>query len=421
MPTEQVLVARAAGRLLEERERLIASLVRVTRAQISALDHDAASRSLLEASITENIVAAMNFLQQGIDAQHLEAPTAALAYARMLAQRDVPLSALIRAYRIGHSTFLDTAFTVLDDLPAEDRLSLVVALVRRSAQFIDLVCEQVGRTYELERERWVASQSGVRQQWVNELLGGGPVDRAAAERALRYPLDAVHVACTLWPVGQMSSFDLVSAVEEVRARAVSVLRARACLVVPTDELESRLWFALPARADDGLQALAPPDGVFLHAAIGRPGADLAGFRTSARQAGRVKEIVAARLGRPGDKDHAIHRPVGPRWVPYDDVAPIALMAGDLEAVREFVTVTLGDLAQSNTRNAMLRETLQAFLTHHRSYAATAEVMNLHRNSIQYRVQHATALLPEAAESLEDDYNVRTALLAAQWLGGPVLF
>ncbi|MER7101697.1 helix-turn-helix domain-containing protein [Streptomyces humidus] len=67
---------------------------------------------------------------------------------------------------------------------------------------------------------------------------------------------------------------------------------------------------------------------------------------------------------------------------------------------------------------MLRETLRTFLTHHRSHAATAEAMNLHRNSIQYRVQQATALLPGGGRSLEDDFNVRAALLAVHWLGGP---
>ncbi|MER5910683.1 hypothetical protein ABT124_09310 [Streptomyces sp. NPDC001982] len=43
-----------------------------------------------------------------------------------------------------------------------------------------------------------------------------------------------------------------------------------------------------------------------------------------------------------------------------------------------------------------------------------------RNSIQYRVQQATALLPHGAHSLDDDFDVRAALLAAHWLGGAVL-
>lgn len=47
-------------------------------------------------------------------------------------------------------------------------------------------------------------------------------------------------------------------------------------------------------------------------------------------------------------------------------------------------------------------------------------MNMHRNSIQYRVRHTTELLPGASEDLRDDYNVRTVLMAAFWLGETVL-
>ncbi|MER6413561.1 PucR family transcriptional regulator [Streptomyces humidus] len=418
MHGEQALVARVADRLWEARDSLIANLMRLTRDQISVLQHDAAARSLLEASITENVVAGLNFLRQGIDAAYVEAPTAALTYARILAQRDVSLSALLRAYRMGYSQALELAFSVLDDIPAETRVPTVVAVVQRTAEFVDQVTEQVGRAYELERDRWVASRSGVRQQWVNELLGDGPADRGAAERALRYPLDAVHLACVLWPAGRMTPFDLVPAVEEARAHLVSVLRARSSLVVPTDEREARLWFALPEGDPVALDALAPPPRTPLHAAVGRPGADLAGFRASARQAARVKEIAVMRLGPTEANGAGGHRPVGPRWVRYDDLAPVALMAGDVDAAREFAVTTLGRLAEGGARNAMLRETLRTFLTHHRSHAATAEAMNLHRNSIQYRVQQATALLPGGGRSLEDDFNVRAALLAVHWLGGP---
>ncbi|MFF8989186.1 PucR family transcriptional regulator [Streptomyces sp. NPDC014983] len=409
MQSQEALVRRVGDRVRESRETLIEELVRDTRAQIGALDHDAAARSLLEASITENIVAAINYLRQGIDPDLLEAPTAALAYARFLAQRDVPQSALIRAYRIGHQRFLDHAFALLGDLPAAERVPVCVELVRRSARYIDLICEQVGRTYERERERWVASRSGVRQQWVTDLLGGRPVDRAAAERALRYPLDAVHIACTLWPAGRMTSFDLVAAVDDVRAHAVSVLRAGAALLVPTDEHETRLWLALPTA---GPAHLTAPEGSPLHAAIGRPAPGLTGFRTSARQAARVREILGTRLGSGAG--------AAPLWVHYDEAAPVALMAGDLPAVRDFVTASLGALAAADPRAAVLRDTLRTFLTHHRSHAATAQAMSLHRNSVQYRVHRATSLLPHGDDSLTDDFNVRAALLAAHWLGDAAL-
>lgn len=44
-------------------------------------------------------------------------------------------------------------------------------------------------------------------------------------------------------------------------------------------------------------------------------------------------------------------------------------------------------------------------------------MSLHRHSVRYRMQQATALLPHGVHSLRDDFDVRAAPLAAQWLGG----
>lgn len=419
MSPEQALVAQLAERLAQEHRDLGARVLAMIRAEITALDHDVRSRSLLEASVTENIVAALHFLQQGIAVEHLDAPTAALAYARMLAQRDVPLSALIRAYRIGHTMFLDTAFQSADTLAPPDRVQLVIALVRRSALYIDKICEQVGRTYELERDRWVSSRSGVRQQWVNELLAGGPVDLSQAERALRYPIDSIHVAYTLWPATEMTSFDVIAEVDDVRRHLVSASGARASLAVPTDEHETRLWLTLPQGTRRAGYELEPPRNCRLHASIGRPGGGLAGFRTTAYQAARVRDVIAARLAhdqatRSGSSASA------PRWVHYDDVAAVALMATDMAALRDHVITTLGGLATSTARSEMLRETLHVFLTLNRSYAGAAQEMNLHRNSVQYRVQQAIDLLPNGATMLDDDFNVRAALVAAHWLAERVV-
>lgn len=96
------------------------------------------------------------------------------------------------------------------------------------------------------------------------------------------------------------------------------------------------------------------------------------------------------------------------------------MAGDLPAVRDFVAATPGELAQARLRGATPRETLRTFLTHHRSCAAAAQAMNPHRDSVQYRVQQASALLPHGARSLGDDFDVRAALLASHWLGSALL-
>lgn len=391
--------ARIAGDLVVASDDVVASVVAAARDRIAALAQDESGRALLEASVAENIVAAVDFAQGRVRVEDLEAPAAALSYARTLAQRDVPLSALVRAYRVGHARVLDHAFEQIDAVPLEHQAAFVMALVRRSQDFIDRVLEQVGRAYEVERERWVASRSGVRQQWVNDLLAGTTVDVAEASATLGYPVDGRHVCVRLWPATPMTGGETATAVGEVRQHLASRLRARESLLVPTDERQVRLWLATSGPRD-----VTPPAECRLNAAISSPGTGLTGFRRTAEEADLVQAVVAARPG-------------APRWVQYDAVAPIALLARDPTPLRELVASTLGELAARTERAEMLRETLRAFLAHHRSYATTGGVLNLHRNSVQYRVQQALALLPRRPE---DDLHLRVALDAAHWLGETVL-
>jgi hypothetical protein len=64
---------------------------------IPVLAGEPALTSLLDASVEENVVTVVHMLCHGIVTAHVEAPTVALEYARRLAQRDVPATALIRA------------------------------------------------------------------------------------------------------------------------------------------------------------------------------------------------------------------------------------------------------------------------------------------------------------------------------------
>ena len=68
---------------------------------IPQLRSDKPVLSLLEASVAENVATMLHVLQHDIDLDKVHAPAAAQEYARRLAQRDVPISALLRAYRIG--------------------------------------------------------------------------------------------------------------------------------------------------------------------------------------------------------------------------------------------------------------------------------------------------------------------------------
>src|SRR6266704_2400297 len=59
------------------------------------------------ASIAENVVTAVHILAgAGEEAPSTTAPIAAIDFARRLAQHDVPVTELIRAYRVGQTRFI---------------------------------------------------------------------------------------------------------------------------------------------------------------------------------------------------------------------------------------------------------------------------------------------------------------------------
>ncbi|WP_111508705.1 PucR family transcriptional regulator [Mycobacterium kyogaense] len=392
------------------REQFIAELVSVTRAEIRSLDDDSRMVELLHASITENVIAAIHFLEYGGDEADVEAPSAALAYARAMAQRDVALSALIRAYRIGHGRFVDQAMALLAaHTPADDALPAARQLVHRAAAWIDRICDQVGVAYEQERDRWVGSRSGLRQHWVNELLAGGAADIAKAEDALDYRLDRSHVAAVMWPDNVVATRDVGDVFDRARSALGRVLgTSETALMVPTDEREVRLWWPIDTIDVATVRSVLEHSDLAVRVAMSGCGHGVEGFRRSLSEAERAK-VVALSGG----------SAVG-RLVCYDDVAPVALMATNMPDLRMFVQRTLGALAVDDERSGLLRNTLREFLARNRSFAGTASAMFLHRNTIQYRVAQAMEACSASFDEPDVVVNIQIALTACRWMGPSLL-
>lgn len=97
-----------------------------------------------------------------------------------------------------------------------------------------------------------------------------------------------------------------------------------------------------------------------------------------------------------------------------------MMTGDLDELRCFVGDALGELSVDDERNGWLRETLRTFLLRNRSYVATADVMVLHRNTIQYRVAQAMEYCGQNFDDPEAVFNVQIALELCQWMAPGVL-
>ena len=142
--------AEVGGALIPRTAQISADIYQLIVREIPQVSGDTRVLKLLEASVSENVATVLNVIQHGIDLENVHAPAAAQEYARRLAQRGVPVAALLRAYRIGSTRFQEWC---LEELAQRtDDASLVSAAAMRIARilaaYIDKVSEELLSAYE---------------------------------------------------------------------------------------------------------------------------------------------------------------------------------------------------------------------------------------------------------------------------------
>ncbi|MBF6272173.1 MULTISPECIES: CdaR family transcriptional regulator [Nocardia] len=407
-------VARIAARM-NEQVTGVSSLIKDALEQlIPELRGDARTVELLGASVEGNVDTILHALRHGIAVERITAPTAALEYARRLAQHGVPVNALVRAYRLGQRRLTELVFAELHaiDMEPTTRIAVIEEITDVLFAYIDWISQQVVAVYEEERERWLENRNSVRAMRVREMLAQDTaVDVDDATAAIRYPLRRHHVAMVLWyPDADSDSDDLARLQRFVRELAGAVDAAAAPLFAAADRTSGWVW--LPFTSDPGDPAeqirrfaLGRPDTP--HIAIGAVGVGVDGFRRSHRQAQQAR-AVAARRG-PEDKIVASTDP---------GLMAVALLGGNPAAVRDWVADVLGPLATDTASDARLRDTLRVFLRTGSSYKAAAQELDLHYNSVKYRVGRAVSRRGRPIADARLD--VELALLVCHWYGKTVL-
>ena len=376
--------------------------------EIPQLHGDKRVLALLEASVGENVATVLHIIQHGIELENVHAPAAAEEYARRLAQRGVPASALLRAYRIGSARFQDWCLEELGR--STDNASIVSAAGMRIADitsaYIDKVSEEVLSAYEAEKENWLRNLSVARSARVQALLRGERVNVDSSEAILGYRLRQHHVGVVCWVANATPGGSALGALEQATAEMArqAGLDGRPAFL-PRDESSAWAWFPLGSKdAFPGVCAVGAESGIRF--ALGSAGSGVSGFRRTHQQAMGAQAVALAAGG--------AGRPV----TSFADVAPLALMSGSTELMRTWVIETLGTLADDDGQHAMLRDTLRVFLQESGSFVAAAERLTLHKNTVRYRVGKAEESLGRPVG--EDRLQVELALLAAQWLGPAVL-
>ncbi|MDI9894177.1 helix-turn-helix domain-containing protein [Rhodococcus sp. IEGM 1381] len=403
------VIAEMSAHLVEESRNIRAVLER----EIAELGGDTQLVELLGASIEGNVDTVFHVLQHGITTDHLHAPSAAMEYARRLAQHAIPVTALVRAYRLGQSTLLDRIFARIQASPIDPALGLQVShrIVSVSSVYIDWISEQVVSAYQVEHERWLANRNNVRATQIRELLStGGPTDDRLATKQIGYQLAQHHCAAILWTGEPESERDGLSLLEQLAGRICQSIDNRPTpLFVAADTLSAWVWIPLGNRPDrldvSNIRAsLGADDFGDAQVALGTVQVGSAGFRTSHLQAQHARSIAALAEG--------ARRTV----TSYADpgVAVSSLVGSDLPRAHEWIRTTLGPLADNTEAAQRLRDTLRTYFDCRSSHKATALALHLHYNTVKYRVKSAEQMLGHPIN--ENRFDIEQALMLQSWLG-----
>ena len=410
-PSAAESVSAVSAALDPRAAEVYADIYRLIVREIPQLRSDKRVLALLESSVAENVATMLHILQHSIDLEKVHAPAAAEEYAR-LAQRGVPIAALLRAYRIGSARFGDWC---LQELGRQtDNASVVSAAGLRIAgivaSYIDQVSEEVVSAYESEKENWLRNQSAARAARVRTLLRDEQVDVSSSEAMLGYRLRQHHLGAVTWITGASGGGDALGRLEQMTAEVAAEAHCEGRpIFIPQDEFSAWAWLPLGARRDivlPRLSAKGTSAADKIRFALGEPAPGLQGFRRTHQQA-LSAQAVALAAG-----------PSGQLVTSFGEVAPLALMSGSIELLQAWVTETLGALADDDEHHARLRDTLRVFLQENGSYKTTAERLMLHKNTVQYRVRKAEETLRRPI--VQNRLQIELALLASHWLGRAVL-
>ncbi|GEE03237.1 ABC transporter substrate-binding protein [Gordonia spumicola] len=399
-----------ARRLREDEGAATAAVTDEILARIRGLDEDPVLVDMLDASVHGNVTTIIHMLANDIAIDRLQPTTAAVEYARRLAQRDVPANSLVRAYHVGQSVLLRDVYAKVDELALSttDSMQVVRHVTDIVYEYIDWITKYVFEAYEDERRRWMGVESNVLTSTIHALLASSTPDPTHLERESRYRLDQRHCALILWS----SDEDEVTVRELDRTARALAVRLRSDgepLVTAIDRQTVWAWLPLGRRGRqlDGpdLESALDPAG-HVRVAHGTPADGVDGFRRSHQQAQAAFTVATV------SPDRRARHVVG-----YRDrgVGLVALLARDVDSTRAWVRDVLGSLAADGDAAAILRDTLGAYFATGDSHLRAAQRLNVHRNTVKYRVTKALADAPAS-----DRLDIATALAVCDLLGPAVI-
>lgn len=301
--------------------------------------------------------------------------------ARTLARRGYELPVLLSVYRIGQRAawkFMSDTLTT-DVVDADLRAAVLLQFWPRMSHWLDTIVESLIVVFTAEREQWQRGALARRTDTVKAILAGQAVDIDAATTALAYPLRQYHTAFTVWVDETVPDAEVQQLLDTGACAVGTAVGGARPLVISSGARAAWCWSATPKTSkpvSDKVIAALPQ---FVDVSVGtcQRGAD--GFRRSHAEA--IAALTVA------------HRR-GAGSARYADVELACLAAGIVgeDGMTALVERELGKLAAPDEAAERLRDTVRLYLEHAGDARAVGEVLNVHPNTVRYRVRQAEQII-----------------------------
>lgn len=299
-------------------------------------------------------------------------PSAAVAQARRAARDGLALDAFLVKVISVQTLLTEFVLREAGDSGGEALGSLHALQGAILLRFVTELAEE----YRREEVRLEQLSSRRLNATVERLLSGAP----AADRAMDYDLERWHLGVVVSGAHAMEA-----------ARGLAETLGTALFAVPREEGMVWAWLGSSRKvaSRSARDALAGKRGIEVQFAVGEPGRELEGWRSTHFEAKAAFGV-------------AIHRPVGVTC--FSDVAleAIALQMPDL--MRSLQAAYLAPLAGSKRRGTTLRETLRAYFEAGRNASSAAVTLRVSRRTVENRLrlieQKLGRPLPECGAELE---------------------
>ncbi|MCA0144830.1 CdaR family transcriptional regulator [Blastococcus sp. LR1] len=319
----------------------------------------------LRASMRRNLESGLRTLIAGRPEHGDRCREGARAVGRRRAAQGVPLEAVLRAYRLGGQVTWEGLLAV-SQRSAHGHDVLLLEVAGSVWRTNDADCAAVAEGYRDEQRRLAGVDEVARQQVLDGLLDGRGSDPAfvrTASELLAMPLDGRLMAVAALP-GPDGGSALDAAAEVLLKRGVrSVWGARGDVQVGVVVLG----------------AARPGDLVALLTGVARGPVGVSDVVSGAAAAGAAYRLAetAARTLPAGDR----------RVVSIDERLPEALMSNSPEISSRLVGQSLGGLLElPDDEQAVLLDTLEAFLAADGSATRAADALYCHRNTVMHRLR-----------------------------------